>query len=150
MPGVDITAVITEVRRKFPAVEVDEKFTVTVPIGELYALMKELKSNPQFDFNYLTNLTAVDYPDNFIVVYNLVSLQHDYTLMVKAGVSKDNPEVPSLFYLWGAAGWQEREVYDMFGIVFTGHPHMKRILLDEDFVGHPLRKDFKWERSRQE
>lgn len=150
MPGTDITAVITEIRRKFPAVEVDEKHAVTVPIGELYALMEELKSNPQFDFNYLTNLTAVDYPENFMVVYNLVSFRHDYTLMVKAGIGKDNPEAPSLFSLWGAAGWQEREVYDMFGIVFTGHPNMKRILLDEDFVGHPLRKDFKWDRFRQE
>ncbi len=148
MSSKDITAVIVEVKRKFPAVEVDEKFTVTVPIGELNPLMRELKSNPEFDFNFLTNLTAVDYPENFVMVYNLVSFRHDYTLMVKTGVSKDNPEAPSLFYLWGAADWQEREVYDMFGIVFTGHPNMKRILLEGDFVGHPLRKDFKWDHYR--
>lgn len=150
MPDKDIAAVVEELKEKFPAIEVDDKLTVTVPAADLPALMRELKENPEYDFNFLTNLTAVDYPDNFTVVYNLVSFCHGYTLMVKVKTEdKEEPAVPSLTPLWGGANWQEREVYDLFGITFTGHPNLKRILLDDSFAGYPLRKDFEWEGGRQ-
>ncbi|MCL6634942.1 MAG: NADH-quinone oxidoreductase subunit C [Peptococcaceae bacterium] len=149
MSSKDIAALVAELKEKFPGIEVDEKLAVTVPAGDLVALMQELKDNPEYDFNYLTNLTAVDYPENFVVVYNLVSFCHGYTLMVKVKADKEDPQVPSLVPLWGGANWQEREVYDLFGIVFAGHPNLKRILLDDGFEGHPLRKDFQWVGGRQ-
>lgn len=149
MPGKEMSVIAEELKQKFPAVEVDEKFTVTVPAGDLLALMKELKENPEYDYNFLTNLTAVDYPDNFTIVYNLVSFSHCNDIMLKVKVEdKENPALPSLTPLWGGADWQEREVYDLFGITFTGHPNLKRILLDDQFEGYPLRKDFQWEGGR--
>lgn len=149
MSSKDMTVVVEEIKEKFPGIEVDDKLTVTVPAGDLVALMQELKNNPDYDFNYLTNLTAVDYPDNFSVVYNLISFCHGYTLTVKVKTDKEEPQVPSLTPVWAGANWQEREVYDLFGIVFTGHPNLKRILLDDGFKGYPLRKDFQWVGGRQ-
>lgn len=149
MSSRELAVVVEEIKQKFPGTEVDDKLTVTVPAEELIALMQELKSNPETDFNFLTNLTAVDYPENFVMVYNLVSFGHGYTLMVKVKADKENPQVPSLVPVWGGANWQEREVYDLFGIIFTGHPNLERILLDDGFNGYPLRKDFEWVGGRQ-
>lgn len=150
MSSKELAAVVEEIKQKFPGIEVDDKLTVTVPAEELISLMQELKDNPEYDFNFLTNLTAVDYPENFVMVYNLVSFCHGYTLMVKAkAADKENPQMPSLVPVWGGANWQEREVYDLFGIVFTGHPNLQRILLDDGFEGYPLRKDFEWVGGRQ-
>ena len=138
-------------KEKSPSLEVLGEGVVAVSKEELLPLMKELKENPSYAFDMLTNLTAVDYPDCFEVVYNLVSLPLNHLLMVKVRVEdKENPAVPSLCSLWGSAIWQEREVYDLMGIDFTGYPgHPTRILLDESFKGHPLRKDFQWEGGRE-
>lgn len=142
---------IEPLKEKFPSLEVLGEGVVAVSKEELLPLMKELKENPSYAFDMLTNLTAVDYPDYFEVVYNLVSLPLNHLLMVKVKVEdKENPAVPSLCSLWGSANWQEREVYDLMGINFTGYPgHPTRILLDESFKGHPLRKDFQWEGGRE-
>lgn len=149
MPGKEMTVIIEEIREKFAGIDVDEKMTVTVPAADLLSLMRELKENPEYDFNFLTSLTAVDYPEHFTVVYNLISFRHGHTLMVKVKIEdKEEPAAPSLTPLWGGANWQEREVYDLFGITFTGHPNLRRILLDDDFAGYPLRKDFEWEGGR--
>lgn len=149
MSSKDVAAIIEEIKEKFPGIEVDEKLTVTVPAEDLIPLMTELKENPEYDFNFLTNLTAVDYPENFVVVYNLVSFCHGYTMMLKVKADKEEPQVPSVFPVWGGAVWQEREVYDLFGIVFTGHPDLRRILLHDGFEGHPLRKDYQWVGGRK-
>ncbi|MFZ5596290.1 MAG: NADH-quinone oxidoreductase subunit C [Bacillota bacterium] len=138
-------------KNKFPGMEVNEKGDVCIPAGDLIPFMTEVKESPDYAMEYLTNLTAADYEDRFEVVYNLVSLVHGYTLMVKVKIEdKEKPEVPSLCPLWGGANWQEREVYDLMGIVFTGYPgHPTRILLDDNFEGHPLRKDYQWEGGRE-
>ncbi len=142
---------IQQLKEKFPSLEVAEGRAVIAPAEELPALMKELKENPDYDFNFLTNVTAVDYADRFEIVYNLISLERGYTLMVKVKLTdKENPAVPSLCPLFAGANWQEREVYDLMGINFTGYPgHPTRILLDDNFRGHPLRKDFQWEGGRE-
>lgn len=106
-------------------------------------VMQELNQNSNYDFKILVNLTSVDYPENFTVVYHLNSLTYLHKLTVKVQLDKANPQLPSITSVWKAADVQEREVYDLMGIVFTGHPNLKRILLADDFVGHPLRKDFK-------
>ncbi|MBM4466287.1 MAG: NADH-quinone oxidoreductase subunit C [Chloroflexi bacterium] len=97
----------------------------------------------QMSLDYLSMVTGVDQPDYFEVVYYLYSIRHVAgPLVLKVRLPKENPEVPSVTSLWRSADWQEREVYDMMGIVFTGHPYLKRILTWDGFQGHPLRKDF--------
>jgi NADH-quinone oxidoreductase subunit C len=102
-----------------------------------------LKNAPGLDFDYLTSITAVDYYDYFEVVYHLTSIKHNHSLVVKTRChGRDNPAVPSVVSLWRGADFQEREIYDLMGISFDGHPNLKRIFLWEGFQGHPLRKDY--------
>ncbi|MBI2853601.1 MAG: NADH-quinone oxidoreductase subunit C [Chloroflexi bacterium] len=97
----------------------------------------------QYVFDYLANLTSVDYVDFFEVIYNLVSLRHNHSLTLKTRCyERENPSVPSMTPVWRGAELQEREVYDLMGISFEGHPNLKRILLWEGFAGHPLRRDY--------
>lgn len=111
----------------------------------LMEVMEFLKGDERLLFEMLLDVTAVDFPardPRFDVVYHLLSLRFNRRLRVKVRVGGDNPELPSLTPLWGNADWLEREVWDMFGIRFAGHPGLKRILLYEEFQGHPLRKDY--------
>ncbi|SVA56102.1 uncharacterized protein METZ01_LOCUS108956 [marine metagenome] len=107
---------------------------------------KYLKDDPKLDFNFLMDLTAVDYlhrkPQRFEVVYHLFSLKHNHRLRVKIPVDEDDCTIFSLTPLWKTANWYEREVWDLYGIRFSGHPDLRRILLYEEFKGHPLRKDY--------
>ena len=105
-----------------------------------------LKNERRFDM--LMDLTAVDYlewegrPDRFEVVYNLYSRERNERVILKAPVPEGDPAIDSVVPLWAAADWYEREVWDMFGIRFKGHPNLKRILMYEEFKGHALRKDY--------
>jgi NADH-quinone oxidoreductase subunit C len=102
-----------------------------------------LKNTPGLDFDYLTTITAVDYYQYFEVTYLFVSIEHNHSLVIKTRCQgRDNPTLPSLVGLWRSADHQEREIYDLMGITFEGHPNMKRIVLWSDFQGHPQRKDF--------
>jgi NADH-quinone oxidoreductase subunit C len=139
---------VEELGKKFDYVEVNEQLTVIIPADKLLEFMQSLKED--YGMGFLTNETAVDYPkeNKFEVVYNISSIEKGITIMVKTSVDRDNPELPSVFPVWGGANWQEREIYDLLGVVFTGHPNPKRILLDYDYEGHPLRKDFQWKGGR--
>lgn len=102
-----------------------------------------LKNELQFEF--LMDVTAVDYigrEPRFEVVYHLYSFRNNNRLRVKIGVPESDPVVDSLVPIWSGANWFEREVYDMFGIKFRGHPDLRRILMYDEFQGHPLRKDY--------
>ncbi|MGH7818800.1 MAG: NADH-quinone oxidoreductase subunit C [Candidatus Binatia bacterium] len=103
-----------------------------------------LKTEPGFEFDCLSNLSGVDYPkrDAIEVVYHLYSYRHFHTLVLKVDTPRDNPVVPTVERVWKTANWQEREVFDLLGVVFEGHSDLRRILMPEDWVGHPLRKDF--------
>jgi NADH-quinone oxidoreductase subunit C len=102
-----------------------------------------LKSAPGLEFDYLQNLTSTDYLDYFEVVYHLTSLKHNHSMVLKTRCfDRNNAEVASVTGVWRGADFQEREVYDLMGIKFTGHPNLKRILLWEGFPGHPLRRDY--------
>lgn len=126
--------------------------TVILRPAALKAVAKFLKETPALDFNYLMDLTAVDYlffaggriqkEYRFEVVYHFYSLKHNHRLRLKVPLGEENPELDSLTHLWPSANWYEREVWDMFGIRFKGHPNLKRILMYEEFQGHPLRKDY--------
>jgi len=120
--------------------------TFTVQKNVLIDLFKFLRDDPSLDFKFLMDLTAVDYlnrKDNrFEVVYHFYSLKHNHRLRVKVPVSEDDCTIDSVSSLWKTANWYEREVWDLYGIKFNGHPDMRRILLYEEFKGHPLRKDY--------
>ncbi len=121
--------------------ERDQFFTVlNIDSSELLKLMRELRDD--YGFNYLANLSSVDYGEEFEVVYHLYSIPDNNKVCVKTRVSRNSAEVDSLIDIWPTADWQEREVYDLMGINFKGHPNLIRVLLPDDFAGHPLRKDF--------
>ncbi len=102
-----------------------------------------LKETPDLDFSFLVAITAVDYIEYFELVYHLRSLRRNHSIVLKTRChGRDGPSAPSLVSLWQGADLQEREVWDLMGIRFDGHPNMKRIMLWEGFPGHPLRKDF--------
>ena len=106
-------------------------------------VMAFLKNTPGLDFNYLTAITATDYFQYFEVVYQLLSMEHNHSLVIKTRCyDRNNPELPSVVSLWRGADYQEREIYDLMGITFEGHPNMKRIFLWPEFKGFPQRKDY--------
>jgi len=124
--------------------------TVLVEAAHVSDLLRFCRDEAELGFDMLMDLTAADYltypgredRPRFEVVYHLYSVPHNHRLRVKVGVDEDHPAVPSAVPLWPSANWFEREVWDMFGIGFEGHPDLRRLLLYEQFVGHPLRKDY--------
>ncbi|QGG48145.1 NADH-quinone oxidoreductase subunit C [Heliorestis convoluta] len=116
--------------------------SVVVPKERLIAVMEELLKN--YSFDYLGDVTAVDRGESgFEVVYHLFSISNKYELRVKTITTQSEAEVPTVTSVWPGANWMEREVYDLMGVAFAGHPDMTRLLLPEEFEGHPLRKTFK-------
>lgn len=120
----------------------EDQFFVKIFVDkeELLKVMQELKD--QYGYNYLANLTSVDYGEEFELVYHLYSIPGNSKICVKTRTARNSAQVDSLFGIWPTADWQEREVYDLMGITFKRHPNLVRVLLPDDFKGHPLRKDF--------
>ncbi len=121
--------------------------TAVIKKENLLDVARFLKDNADFNMNVLMDLTAVDglwmdASPRFEMVYHFYSLAKNHRLRIKVPVTESDPIVASLHALWPIANWFEREVWDMFGIKFEGHPNLKRILMYEEFVGHPLRKDY--------
>jgi NADH-quinone oxidoreductase subunit C len=124
---------------------------ITISREAAPAVLRALRDEPDFAFNFLIDLTAVDWmgrEPRFEVVYQLKSLARNYRLRVKVPVPGENPWVTSAVELWKSADWLERECFDMFGIDFRGHPDLRRILMYDSFVGHPLRKDYPVDRRQ--
>jgi len=125
-----------------------EQMCIRVPAARLLEVMRFLYGDPRCSFEQLADLTCLDYlnfpkaRDRFGVVYSLLSLSLEHRLWVKCLVNDSNPEVPSVVGVWKGADWMEREVWDMFGVRFAGHPDLRRILTWEGFKAHPLRKDY--------
>ncbi|HEX9780185.1 MAG TPA: NADH-quinone oxidoreductase subunit C [bacterium] len=111
---------------------------------DLADVCRVLKDTERFRFDYLSNLTAVDYPpDSIVVVYHLYSMHHRHgPLALKVTLPRSAPAVASVTPIWRAAEFQEREVYDLYGVTFEGHPDLRRILMWDGFDGHPMRKDY--------
>lgn len=115
---------------------------LSVSPGDLVRVMQALRDH--IGMNYLANLTAVDLGEEFEIVYHLFAIpDNQQKIVLKTRVSRNEAEVPSVFSIYPTADWQEREVYDLMGIRFSQHPNLVRVLLPDDFEGHPLRKDFK-------
>ena len=116
---------------------------VTVQPEQLADFARQLKEDKDTRFDYLINLTGVDWTDRFSVVYHLTSSQFGHTLVIKVNITdRDYPSIDTVSNLWRTAEYHEREVYDLFGIKFNNHPDMRRLFLDDDWVGYPLRKDY--------
>lgn len=142
---------VETIREKFPqavvsTTEFRDEQTVVLKPESLVAVCSYLQKRLRYDF--LSTVTAVDWPDRmprYDVVYHLLSLQNRCVLRLKVRVGErgeEHPAVPSVTGVWPTASWYEREVYDLFGITFTGHPDLRRILMPMDWTTHPLRKDY--------
>lgn len=105
---------------------------------------QHLRDDPELRFDALSNQSGVDYKDQgyIEVVYHLYSYHHRHYAVLKVRAPRDNPVVPSVERVWKAANWLEREIYDLLGVTFSEHSDLRRLLMPEDWVGHPLRKDF--------
>lgn len=140
--------------------QLDDHFFVAP--SKLVAIAKHLRDAASLQFDHLECLTGVDYPDSPVatpkpsegaekgtihVVYHLRSYSFRHRAVIKVSLPRSNPKVPSLVSVWAAANWHERECYDLLGVVFEGHPDLRRLLMPEDWVGHPLRKDFREQES---
>lgn len=116
---------------------------VLVEPQRLLELLEFLKTNESYQFDMLRNLTAVDYLEYIEVVYHLYSLPLRKSITVKTRCGMEDSQIPSATVLWPSANFQEREIYDLLGVKFTEHPDLRRILLRDEFDGHPLRKTYK-------
>jgi len=127
------------------------QITVEVKADDLIAATQILRDDPALAFSELIDLIGIDYLDHagtwegprFAIVYNLLSIQHNRRVRVRTfAVDDEFPLLESVIGVWPAANWYEREAFDLYGVVFNGHPDLRRILTDYGFVGHPFRKDF--------
>ena len=128
-----------------------DELTVTLKADSWLALAKTLRDHADFKFDQLIDLCGLDYSEfsggvsgtRYAVVYHLLSLDHNRRVRVKVFAADDDlPMLPSVIDIWPAANWFEREAFDLFGVIFTDHPDLRRILTDYGFIGHPFRKDF--------
>jgi NADH-quinone oxidoreductase subunit C len=132
-----------------------EQIIVDVKAGNLIEVMTVLRDNPALGFSQLIDACGMDYAEfggveeksdagpRFAVVYQLLSVQHNWRVRVRAYATDDDfPLLDSVIGVWASANWYEREAFDLYGIVFNGHPDLRRLLTDYGFVGHPFRKDF--------
>lgn len=125
--------------------------TIVLRREALRAVCQFLRDDPKMDYNFLNDVTAVDYlhrTPRFEVVYHLTSLTHKHRLRIRVPLEESDLAVDSVFDLWRAANWGEREVWDMYGVRFNGHPDLRRILMYEEFEGHALRKDYPIQQSQ--
>ena len=136
--------VAEKIAEQLPGAVVEYSETsVLVKSESVFEVCRFLNQTAGFDFDYLTNLTGVDYLDYLEVVYHLASMKHNHSIVLKTRCyDRESPTVPSVTPVWAGADFQEREVYDLLGISFEGHYNMKRIFLWEGFQVHPLRRDF--------
>lgn len=123
----------SEAEGQFPVLWIDREWIVPV----LYRL------RDCFGFESLMCETALDKEDRIDLIYHLFSTVHRETLVVKTGLSREKPKIDTVEEIWGSANWYEREIYDLFGVEFVGHSDLERILLPQDWVGHPLLKDYR-------
>ena len=137
----------TYLEQTFPAAKVEETFDfplMFVDKSELLDVAQKLKDSKETLFDFLFCETAIDRNPNFEVVFHLSSTTYHHDMVLKVVLEdRNNPELPSVYSLWKAAELYENEIFDLFGIRFTGHPNLRRIMLGDEWPGFPLRKDYK-------
>ncbi len=149
--GLNPKDIAEKIKEKFPDQVIDvtefrDQVSVIVKKDQIVPILRYLHDDPLLSLDHLQDLTAVDYLKKkevrFEVIYNLYSMKYRHKIRIRAQVPEIDPKISSVVPIWAGSNWHERECYDMFGIVFTGHPDLRRILLPEDWEGHPLRKDY--------
>jgi NADH-quinone oxidoreductase subunit C len=125
-----------------PAKDKDPWFQVDP--WQIEAICEFLRDAKGLEFDYLECITGVDYPDDkkIVVVYHVYSYERKHRVVLKAFLDREDPAMPTLVNVWSAANWQERECFDLLGVLFEGHPDLRRLLLPDDWEGYPLRKDY--------
>jgi NADH-quinone oxidoreductase subunit C len=130
---------------RFPdLLEARGELTVLASAEDLLAALEYLRGDEDLSFGFLSDVSCTDWPGSeprFWIVYHLLSMERGHRIRMKVGLPEGQPIVPSVTGLYPTADWLEREVYDFFGVIFEGHPDLRRIEMPEDWVGHPLRKD---------
>lgn len=143
-PDRSVEEIANDLKSKFPAVEVlkavPKRLHIQVPRDISFEVCKFMKD--ELHFEHASCVTTVDYMDHFTVVFHISSWTNHILSEVLVDVPRDDPTIDSITPLWGGANWHEREAYDLMGVVFKGHPDLRRIMLPEEFRFHPLRKDF--------
>ena len=133
--GIEVTFAESEVPTQFLTPEVSSE--------NVHALISELKNNSDTNFDYLFCQTGIDFPDHIEVLYHLRNTQNNSEIVVKAKIEdRENPSIASVSDLYKTADFHEREIFDLFGVKFNNHPDLRRIFLDDDWEGFPLRKDY--------
>jgi len=140
-----------KIKEQFPEEFLDStefrgQVAVTVRKDRIVDICRYLHDEPSLFFDFPADLFGIDYlgkkENRFAVAYNLYSVKHRHRILLKAEVPESAPSIDSVITIWAGVNWHERECYDLFGITFKGHPDLRRILLSEDWEGHPLRKDY--------
>jgi len=142
--------VAEKLKSRYPEIpfEINEfrgELTVVVPKESIVEVCRFCKEDPDLSFDLLADLCGIDMytsTKRFGVIYNLYSLKNAFRIRVKTFTEENDPKVPTVTKVWSTANWHEREAYDMYGILFEGHPDLRRIYMPEDFEYHPLRKDY--------
>lgn len=142
--------VVEKLKSRLPGISLEttefrDELTVVVPKENIVELCRFLKGDPDLSFDLLADLCGIDMyvpVKRFGVIYNLYSLKNRHRIRLKTFTEEENPKVPTVSGVWSTANWHERETYDMFGIVFEGHPDLRRIYMPDEFEYYPLRKDF--------
>jgi NADH-quinone oxidoreductase subunit C len=146
----DLATVVDRVKQEFSGAVLEVSSfrgenTLQIRPGDLLPLCRFLRDDPEMAFDFLIDLCGVDYlprEPRFQVVYHLCSTRTRLRLRLKVSLPGTDPKIASVFSVWKAADWMEREAFDMYGITFTGHPDLRRILLTPEWQGYPLRKDY--------
>jgi NADH-quinone oxidoreductase subunit C len=145
MSNLDINEVLAALAKYGEAIELigegEQAFLLVKP-ERMLEVLELLKTNELYQFNMLRNLTAVDYLEYMEIVYHLYSLPLRHAITIKVRCTMEVLTVPSVTTIWPSANFQEREIYDLLGVDFTGHPDLRRILMPEEFTEHPLRKTY--------
>lgn len=145
----DAAAVFAKIEKQFPGkgggfkADVAEPYLFVDPQA-IVEVCRFLRDDPDLNFEVLSDETAVDWPkeEKIQVVYHLFSYSQRHQIVLKVDLPRDNPKIATVEGLWKVANWFEREIFDLFGVFFEGHSDLRRIMLPEDWVGHPLRKDY--------
>ncbi len=139
----ELKAAITEIIPAATFDETGEFLHAIVPNTDFHPFMKSIRENGNFNFDYLFCLTCIDWKTHFMMVYHLLSKNHKHELVVKVKLeNRDAAEIETVSDIWKTANFHEREVFDLFGVTFRNHPDLRRLFLDDNWPGFPLRKDY--------
>ena len=141
MTNEEIKEFITKVHPAATYDETGEWMNIQIEAAKWKSLARLLRNTP-FDFNYLFCLTCIDWKTHLTMVYHLSSTKHRHTIVLKTNLDRTNPAIDTVCDIWRTAEFHEREVFELFGVGFIGHPDLRRLILTDDFEGYPLRKDF--------